>query len=701
MKQTRMQIAVALIGALLVLPVTAFAQENAAVALRAAKETETVEGDLDSAIEQYERLSEGSDRAIAAQALVRMAGCYEKLGTVQAQVIYERVLRDFADQRESANLARTKLAALSLDATSTAAMSTRKVWEKPLIIGTVSPDGRYVSTTDWTEGGDLAIRDLVAGVDRRLTEREDATGSYADGSVISPDGKRVAYLWAKIPPGKSEKWEFQARIVPIENKSTPQIVHRSPNYFFVSAWMPDGKGLVLTRAVEDESWQIVILSLEDGSLRQLRSLKWGKIGISVSPDGRHLAYDVPTGDGPARDIFVLATDGSQEQVLVQHPANDTSTVWTPDGSRILFVSDRTATPSLWSIPVKDGRAIGEAELVRANTGAIQPKGITPSGALYYKIEARSFRNVYRAMLGEDGKVIGTPQVVGEQFVNANWGASLSPDGSEIAFYSFRPRQSLVIRNVKTGKERVFPIDMGVISGPYFDGPQWFADGRSALVKVSQQQHPGDIIIRIDTATGKVDPYPIDNGALYRTSRDGKHIFYRGTGGTGLVAFNLETRLKTVLLPTESGTDDRIGSIAVSPDGKEVAYRTQAEDAHVFKILPVSGGEPREVFRYPAGGGLERFNALSWTPDQRHLLFVKEKERESDSRCSGDSPTCVHSIFRIDIARGEAERLGGDLRVNMKNPQLHPDGRSIYFSGMGVDDELWVLENFLPTQTASK
>jgi Tol biopolymer transport system component len=343
--------------------------------------------------------------------------------------------------------------------------------------------------------------------------------------------------------------------------------------------------------------------------------------------------------------------------------------------------------------------------VRADTGAIQPKGITRSGALYYKIEARSFRNVYRATLGEDGKIVGTPKVIGEQFVNANWGASLSPDGGELAFYSFRPRQTLVIRNAKTGKERVFPIDMGVISGRYFDGPQWFADGRSVLVTVSQPQHPGDISVRIDTASGKLDPYPIgditDNAALYRISRDGKHVFYRGAGG--LVSFDLESRQKTFLLPTASGTNDRIGSIAVSPDGKQVAYRTGVKGTHVFKIISVSGGEPREVFRFPAEGvgGLERFNALSWTPDQRHLLFLKTKEVGSDSSCSYDSRTCVQTIWRIDVAKREAERIGGDLRVNMKNPELHPDGRSIYFSGMGIDDELWVLENFLPTQTASK
>ena len=91
--------AVALVvGAILWAPARPAAQSSAAVALRAAMETETVRGDLKAAIEQYRALAKNPDRAIAAQALVRMAGCHQKLGDAQAKAIYEQVVRDFGDQ---------------------------------------------------------------------------------------------------------------------------------------------------------------------------------------------------------------------------------------------------------------------------------------------------------------------------------------------------------------------------------------------------------------------------------------------------------------------------------------------------------------------------------------------------------------------------------------------------------------------------
>jgi hypothetical protein len=48
------------------------------VRLRAAIEKEEVEGDLQAAIEQYKEIiaENGDDRAVAARALFRLAGCY-------------------------------------------------------------------------------------------------------------------------------------------------------------------------------------------------------------------------------------------------------------------------------------------------------------------------------------------------------------------------------------------------------------------------------------------------------------------------------------------------------------------------------------------------------------------------------------------------------------------------------------------------
>ena len=75
------------------LAVSAAAQKSPEVAMRAAMETETIKGDLKGAIEQYKKVAQSGNRGLAAQALVRMAECYQKLGDSESRNIYARVVR--------------------------------------------------------------------------------------------------------------------------------------------------------------------------------------------------------------------------------------------------------------------------------------------------------------------------------------------------------------------------------------------------------------------------------------------------------------------------------------------------------------------------------------------------------------------------------------------------------------------------------
>src|SRR5215467_339384 len=81
---------------------------------RAAQQKETVEGDLRAAIQMYQTVADGKDsgRSIAAQALLSIGLCYEKLGSIESKKAYERVLRQYGDQVQIANKARERLDAV-------------------------------------------------------------------------------------------------------------------------------------------------------------------------------------------------------------------------------------------------------------------------------------------------------------------------------------------------------------------------------------------------------------------------------------------------------------------------------------------------------------------------------------------------------------------------------------------------------------
>src|SRR6266542_325197 len=95
--------------AMLAAAMPATAQKTPESMLGAALHQEEVQGDLKGAIAAYQKVvvaALGVSRKTTAEALVRMGQCYEKLGDSESRKAYERVVRDYADQKEAAAIAR-------------------------------------------------------------------------------------------------------------------------------------------------------------------------------------------------------------------------------------------------------------------------------------------------------------------------------------------------------------------------------------------------------------------------------------------------------------------------------------------------------------------------------------------------------------------------------------------------------------------
>src|SRR6266568_2468737 len=89
----------------------ATAQKTPESMLGAALHQEEVQGDLKGAIAVYQKVvaTPGVSRKTAADALVRMGQCYEKLGDSESRKAYERVVLEYADQKEAVAMARARL----------------------------------------------------------------------------------------------------------------------------------------------------------------------------------------------------------------------------------------------------------------------------------------------------------------------------------------------------------------------------------------------------------------------------------------------------------------------------------------------------------------------------------------------------------------------------------------------------------------
>jgi len=661
--------------------------------LAKAAQKETVDGDLRAAIDLYKQAVDaaGNNRAVAAKALVQMGECYEKQGNAEAQKAYQQVIKNYADQAEAVARARARLTALKSAEPST--ITVRRVRApNAYIFGAPSRDGAYLTFRD-DSSEDLAICDLATGQTRPLTKHQGVRQS-AYGSMPSPDGKQVAYTWDQDGPN-------ELRVVGLEG-TEPRVLYSNAGMSWVQPtdWSPDGKSILTVLDRKDGTSQMALVSVRDGSVRVLKTFDERALGRPrFSPDGRYIAYAYPQRPGSAeRDIFVLALDGGRETPLVQHPANDVHPDWTPDGKRILFLSNRTGTMGAWWIPVAEGKSQGTPELVKPDLGQeLAPMGFTRNGSYYYKVRTE-MRDVYIAELDlATGKLISAPTMATQRFVGSNDRPDWSPDGRQLVFLSQRSpgvwgARALCVRSTETGAVRELASKLDRVVHV-----RWSPDGRSLVVVA---QHPTGKFgwFRIDVQTGDFSPVSLSEGAIGwppAWSRDGKAMFYQQSFNTAkgkgfrIVVRDLETgqekELHSIADPSYYGS----GAV-LSPDERRLAFVVVADTENrekVLKVMPAAGGEARDLLR---GVRLPFPALIAWAPDGRRVVFARQPNPR-------DSKT---ELWLISVQGGEPRKL--DLTAeNMSDLSVHPDGRHIAFTAGQARSEVWVMENFLPVSRGAR
>lgn len=682
---------------------------QAEVALQAALKAELVDGNLRSAIEQYRRLANGSHRAVAAQALVRLGRCYEILQDSQARPSYERVVREFADQKEPWAEARARLAALSPKPGSSYP-AVRRVWTEPEANAEGAPswDGRYLSFTNRATAN-IALRNLATGETRDLTKNSSRLQYPGSRSLVSPDGERVAYVWI------TDDALQELRLIGTDGFGQ-SVLYRNERLsgLELGAWSPDGTRILAALSLRDasggaESRQIVLISVRDGSVRVLKTLGLRQARPRCfSPDGRFVAYDYPQPeDSDSSDIFLLAVDGSQEAPLIQHPADDRLLGWAPDGKSVLFISDRAVLWGIWSVPVANGKPSGAPLAVKSDTGLIEPLGFTRDGSFYYALESGE-TDAYTA--GYDpaaSQLLAAPARIDGRSVGATRYPLFSPDGRSLSYFARREdgRWLLRIRSLPTGedKEIPFPFDLET---PGIS--RWTRGGTAIFLSGSDRQLRHRGFYQIDARTGGVTAVVSSNPEADALggegTRDGKFLFMARAD----VAF-ADKAYRILRRDLASGSEadlygaplgSEITNLALSPDGLELAFALRARTAAGFSdslwIMSSQGGEAREILRL-AGREAIRREGLVWAPDGRHVLFAKTTET---------SPSVFRlELWRISPSSREPAKVGvlaTDTAFDdgSSGLRIHPDGGSLAFQAGARRPEIWKMESFQPAPRAA-
>jgi Tol biopolymer transport system component len=661
---------------------------------------ERVEGNLPEAIKLYERVAAefASDRALAARALMQIGLSYEKLGRDEAVRVYERLVRDFADQADSVATARARLLALSRPAPGAAAAATApRLRTLPPVdnineVRTLSPDGTKAAFKSYDQGQNLAVFDLTTQRTTLLTNI-DGTKILVESPAWSPDGRRIAYVQCGI----GLDWPCELRVATLAGESG--VIFRGSGAPAPAGWLPDGSALVvMLRRPADRTLSIGLVPAAGGSFTQLRSLStWtGTYELpSVSPDGRYIAF----ADGPlgTRDIHVISRDGRMAHRITDHPAEDHKPVWSPDGRYLAFLSTRDGGKALWTVAMRDG--VAAAEPVRIKEGMVDVLsllGWTTRGLAY--LDRRRSEDVYTVTVNPaSGEPTGMPQQIPYGRTGRNAGPVWSPDGRFLAFGSYSPaepdRRVVVVMPAGGGQAREFPIPTNrwPISG---DGPndlRWFADSRG-LGFQGLDARDSRAIFRLTLATGEwnVFPVPVTNTLRTEWNADGSRVFYYAAtdssgGDPAIVERDLQSDRERVVLRGNAGDWSAARGLRFSPDRRLLAL---SDGQAAIRVLDIESGQLRPVYKEAEGD--IRLGVPTWSHNGRALLVERTENESTDLRLI---PIDGSEVRRIPLGPDLTRLLSrGTPRPTLRGVVWSPDGSRLAFVLQARRLETWVIEN---------
>jgi Tol biopolymer transport system component len=660
----------------------------AGVRLEAGIEKEDVDGDLKSAMAIYEKIAADTSapRDVRAKALLRLAGCDEKLGK-QAKQVYEQIVRDYADQPSAAQ-ARKRLALLKEQEhpTPPSTMNVRKIeWAELGLMNACSTDGERAVYR--VPDGDLYFGDL-AGRTRHIVFK--AKPEDAPGWIPSRDLSMVELAFATKP-------NRRGALAVIKNDGTGyrQLVEDDEQGTILGGekgfdvhWSWDAHRLLVWASQPGEGAHLMIIDVADGHRRELSHLQTGYLAWAVfSPDGHFVAYETwpkATSTNDISRIFVVSAEGGEPRLVYETTSSGGSAYpalkdWTADGRYLAIRDFRQGKSALYLLPMKNGAASGSSEFVRY--GDFVDAYTALSGAFVYQDLAATSSDVDASLasINADGQIRNWRNLDIRGGLNGDYPwPSFSPDGSQIAYRAgdADPKKTdLVVQDISSGKQRViYQSSDGILACRYSSKePKVFCTvtGREGGTKTK--------LFSVDDKSSAIEPIgslPGTKGISHYPD-DGKTFYFVDLGDKNfqVTRWDLETQQETLVVPgPQSGPSVELPSF----DGRFL-LRTVYGDS--LSVRPMSGGDWKTLVTGVNG----LFSTTDTTHDGNWAFY------------SGNDSEGKPGLFRISTAGGIPQRVG-DLPVETFQGSfyLSADGRQILgvnFNSKKYD--LWVLENFEP------
>jgi len=448
-----------------------------------------------------------------------------------------------------------------------------------------------------------------------------------------------------------------------------------------------------------------------------------------SPDGSQIAFSANY-DGNA-SVYVVPTIGGEPRRLTYHPGADIVTGWTPDGKSVVFTSARNSP-----------------------TDAAQAYAISAGGGI--------------------PKMLPLPDV---------WTGSYSPDGSRFAYVpnsqwepfwqGYRGGQTTPIWIANLGDSSVVAIPRNNSNDRF---PMWIGstvyfvsdrEGNYTLYAYDTETKAVKLLVPNTNHNFDIISASANDGQIVYSQFDSIHVYDPATHSDRAVPITIHADMPEVrphwqpaaysiasgnvsptgvravfeahgdifTVPAEHGDIRNLTSSpgvmerdpAWSPDGKWIAYFSDASGEYTLRLRDQKGLQPERVFQLEPQPSF--YYTPLWSPDSKkiayadkhlgiyyidlaqehpHAIKIAEQPYEAfgpnllDASWSPDSrylayskqlPSFLHAIFAYDAATKETHQITDGLS-DSTNPAFDRSDKYLYFlssnntglSGYGLDME---------------
>ncbi len=469
--------------------------------------------------------------------------------------------------------------------------SARRVTDGVASFSAWSPDGKRVALARASVPGgvpDTLVTLNPDGGDERVLARVTEFG--LSNLQWSPDGATIGSLTFLTTNGVARQ-----SIVAFDARSgTPRTLYEPGPDSVLGAWSWSGlKALLITETANLSGrggrGGLRRIGVGGGTPTTLVSLQQPSLALDIAGPGR-VVLDAPS---PTQNLFLASiTPGSKNPpvTLTRGESVDRQPVFSPDGTRVAFSSDREGNVDIWELDLASGAL---RRLTTAKADDWDP-GYSPDGAqILWSSKRTGHYEVW--MAAHDGS--GARQVTADGIDAEN--PTMTPDGRWIVYASANPAQNGIWKIRPDGTEATRLVKGAMGNAEVSPDGRWvaFLDTASLRLRVVTLADGADVASLTLPVLGT-------GGAIGGTGLTiGRARWIHGSSTLAWVDYDIEARATRLMaqeivpdrdtrasrrLLAQGTFDDMPESFGVSPDGRRIVISSFRDRSNLLLIEGLPG-----------------------------------------------------------------------------------------------------------------